>query len=80
MGQQFGLGSAGASHVAAVIGQFDWSWMVSAGFMSGSGAGCQWVSFSVHLMASHPPEDRTEFLYIMAEVFQEGETGRCKTY
>ena len=44
--------------------------MVSDGFTSGSGAGCQWVSFSVHLMASRPPEDRTEFLYVMAEVFK----------
>ena len=79
MGQQFGLGSAGVSHVATVIWQFDWGWMVSDGFTSGSGAGCQWVSFSVHLMASHPPEDRTEFLYIMAEVFQEDETRRYKT-
>ena len=79
IGQRFGLGSAGVSHVATVIWQFDWGWMVSDGFTSGSGAGCQWVSFSVHLMASHPPEDRTEFLYIMAEVFQEDETRRYKT-
>lgn len=44
------------------------------------GAINSWETLSIHLVASHPPEDQTKFPYIMIEKFQEDESRSCKTF